>query len=476
MNKNKAPFDRAELSVIFGEDALVNFPASFAARGVTTDTRLIESGNIFIAIRGERVDAHNLVGQAYDCGAACVIVEQSWFQNNQDKIANRPAIVTDTADSALVKLGRFHRNRFDIPIVGVAGSNGKTTTKDMIAAVLMEKFSVLKTWGNFNNQLGLPLMLLELDESHQIAVLEIGTNHPGEVGALSEVARPTEGVITNIGEEHLEFLLDLDGVEMEETALYGSLIRRGRPAFVNVDDPRLAKYLRLIEQALTYGTNPEAQLSASIEMDDELLPRVTYKYNDKEFSAQLHTIGYGSALNSIPAVAAGLYFGLTQEQIKAGLEKFRQPKLSDYGRMLLENAGGVRIINDTYNSNPPSARLALDTLAAFGSAGRKFCAMADMRELGEAAAQSHIDIIKYASEKSDTVCLFGDEMRKAMGNIYLGNVEFFMDKNELINRLISEMSEGDVLLVKGSRGMKMEEVVNKIKKNYENGQNSPTYL
>jgi UDP-N-acetylmuramoyl-tripeptide--D-alanyl-D-alanine ligase len=462
MVKNKALFDRNELSVIFGEDALIDIPASFAARGVCVDTREIEPGNIFVAIRGERVDAHDLIGRAFEAGATCAVAELDWYDKNKDKIAGRPMIITDRAESALCRLGQFHRRRFEIPVVAVAGSNGKTTTKDMIASVLMEKYKVLKTWGNFNNQYGLPLVLLQLDDKYEIAVIEIGTNQPGEVRLLTDVAAPTHGIITNIGEEHLEFLHDLDGVELEETALFAYLSRKGGQVFLNMYDERLARYLPILEGAMTYGTTGDHILNAAIEMDEDLRPIMKFESGDRKIKARLNTIGYGSALNSIPAAAAGFYFGLYDEEIIAGLERFRQPKLSDYGRMKIEKKNGITIINDTYNSNPPSARLALDTLASMKTGGRKFCALADMRELGEASMRSHLDIINYAIEKADVVYLFGDEMRKVLKETDHEKITFFESKNKMTDRLRDELVGGDVLLAKGSRGMKMEDVVRQI--------------
>ena len=246
MIENLAEFSAFELAVIFDERNLINFDLNNSYKGISIDTRKISENNIFVALKGEKLDSHDKIKEAFDKGAGACIVEKDWYNLNNNEFENYSFIVTKDNVEALGKLANFHRNRFDYPIVAVAGSNGKTTTKEMIAHVLSTKFNVLKTHENFNNLLGVPLMLLTMNENFNIAVLELGTNQPGEIFTLSKMVQPSHVIITNIGKEHLEFLIDLDGVELEETSIFAD-IRNDGFAFINHDDERLSKYSQIIE-------------------------------------------------------------------------------------------------------------------------------------------------------------------------------------------------------------------------------------
>jgi UDP-N-acetylmuramyl pentapeptide synthase len=210
-NHNTAPFSRANLRELFGEQTNTVLPRDFRALGVSTDTRTLQAGNIFVALVGERFDGHSLISEAVQKGASLVVVNE----NTTVSLASvgAPCLRVENTLHALGELAHFHRSRFEIPVVAVAGAAGKTTTKEMITCVLGQEYTVLKTEGNFNNQIGVPLTLLRLEESHTVAVIEIGTNEPGEIEILSNIVAPTHGIITNIGKEHLEKLIDLDGVE-----------------------------------------------------------------------------------------------------------------------------------------------------------------------------------------------------------------------------------------------------------------------
>jgi len=220
--KNSAKFTSNELIAIFGSQNC-NFISDFVAQSIETDTRTMQGNSIFVALKGENHDSHSFIDDAINKGAICLVVEQDWFDINKDTYKNINFVVTKNTIRALGKLANFHRSRFDIDLIAVAGSNGKTTTKEMIAQVLSTQYKVLKTYKNYNNQIGVPLMLFQLDETIQKAVIEIGTNEPGEIYLLSEILAPTAGVITNIGKEHLQGFVDLDGVEAEETSLYAYL-------------------------------------------------------------------------------------------------------------------------------------------------------------------------------------------------------------------------------------------------------------
>ncbi|HRT67697.1 MAG TPA: Mur ligase family protein, partial [Bacteroidota bacterium] len=223
MLKNKVKFSGIELTAIFGESSLQNIDLKIETTGVSIDTREIEQGNIFIALVGDNIDAHSKLQEAFDKGAALAIVNKDWYEKNINYMQNLPLILVKDTLKAFQRLAQFHRYKFNSDIIAVAGSNGKTTTKEMIAAVLSKKYRILKTYKNYNNQIGVPQMLLQLNDDIDIAVIEIGTNYPGEIMILSEMIAPTAGIITNIGREHLEGFIDLDGVELEETTLLGYL-------------------------------------------------------------------------------------------------------------------------------------------------------------------------------------------------------------------------------------------------------------
>ena len=237
---------------------------------------------------------------------------------------------------------------------------------------------------NYNNQLGIPLVLLQLRNDYDIAVLEMGTNEPGEISILTNYIEPTHGLITNIGKEHLEKLIDLDGVDLEETYLFGFLHKGNGTAFINLDDVRLEKYLILLEKKSYLGISDKATIRGTIDIDNKLHPKMDIYFNDRHIKAALKTFGYTSGLNAIAAAAVGLHFDLDDTHIKNGLESFIQETGHGYARMVVENIKGLRIINDCYNANPDSMLAALNTLKNIKTSN-KIAVLGDMRELGEAS-------------------------------------------------------------------------------------------
>ncbi len=461
---NKAQFTKNELEVIFGGENIHKFNTDFTAAGISIDSRTIAPGNIFIAIKGERFDGHDKAAEAFEKGASAAVVNGNFPDNYPELFEKYPFIVVNDTIDALGRLASFHRNRFDIPIIAIGGSNGKTTTKNMTAALLSQRFNVLETFGNFNNRIGVPLMLFQLNEKHEIAVLEIGTNEPGEISVLSEMVKPSHGLITNIGREHIEKLIDIRGVEIEETYLFGYLHKTGGTCFVNIDDPRLRKYLHILENFFTFGTD-EADLHAVLSFDETLKPILSIKTKEFDFIAKPNAYGYSSALNAVAAAAAAVYFGLTEKQIIDGFKNFRQDTSRGYGRMSLENAGVFLIINDCYNSNPESLALALRALKDMECKGKKIAVLGDMLELGSISHDEHIAAIDNAEKAADIVFLFGDEMKKAFDRIVpANNVLFFNNKRDISSAILEMPPDEHLILVKGSRGMKLEQIVNQLKK------------
>lgn len=472
---NTAPFLYSDFVQIFGESACAAIAQSLQIRGVSTDTRTLEAGNLFLALRGERFDGHTLVREALEKGAAAVLVESG--RNNETELSAYHIIAPNTLH-AFGRLAQFHRRRFSIPVVAVAGSAGKTTTKEMTARLLSERFTVLKTEGNFNNQVGVPHTLLRLNEHHTAAVIEIGTNEPGEIAILSELVAPTHGIITNIGKEHLEKLIDEDGVEHEETALLRYLTQNGGTAFININDLRLKKYQRsgwvsygLTNGSIASGSEGDITATFSLKPSTHVALQITNNQIQQTCEAHLQSVGVTGARNGLAAAAVGFGLGMTADTIRQGLEGFR-PATSDvgYGRMVAEETlltenRTITLLNDCYNANPTSMYAALETLSAT-QAPRRIALLGDMRELGAVSASEHDALLAALSRSSwlNLAILTGAEMQGAY-NRHMEKHEnasalaYYATNIECAHALQEQLQNGDVLLAKGSRGVRLEEVL-----------------
>jgi len=463
MIKNKAKFEYNDLAVLFGENQLRDINPEINYEGVSIDSRTIEAGNIFVAIVGESIDGHTKIDHAFENGASLAIAVMDKYDNK----SGNPVIFVKDTTTALGKLANHHRRRFDYPVIAIAGSNGKTTTKELSAHLLSAKYNVLKTYKNFNNQFGTPLMLLQMTDKHDLAVFELGTNQPGEVFILSEMVEPTHGLITNIGKEHLEFLENIDGVELEETSLFAYLIKNDGLAFLNMDDSRLAKYTRVLSKFFSYGSDDDLNMRAIIKTNDELYPELNIKYNDKKIIAKMQVHGLIMGLNGAAASALALHFGINENYLKKGLESFENTIFGSYGRLLVENIGGISIINDTYNANPESMQKAIESLVSMPVKGERYALLADMLELGTHSENEHKELLSSLAGTSINVLLYGTEM----GKQYLSfennsNIKYYSDKSDMISEILSLIKMGDIALIKGSRGMKMEEIVDEIKNKF----------
>lgn len=478
-SSNTAPFAYADLVQVFGESACAKLSTTTQIRGISTDTRTLEAGNLFVALRGERFDGHTLVREALEKGAAAALVELESSENMNDE-TNAHLIGVANTLHAFGQLAHFHRRRFSIPVLAVAGSAGKTTTKEMTARLLSEHFTVLKTEGNFNNQIGVPHTLLRLTEEHSAAVIEIGTNEPGEIAILSSMVAPTHGIITNIGKEHLEKLRDEDGVEEEETALLHYLTAGGGVAFINMNDQRLRKYQRsgwigygLADDSNSTKNNgaPEITATFSLTSGTHVSISITQHQRQERIHADLQSVGTTGARNALAAAAVGFGLGLTPEEIQRGLEGFR-PIASEagYGRMVAEKITlsanrTLTLLNDCYNANPTSMYAALETLAAT-SVPRRIALLGDMRELGAFSDSEH-DALLATLEMSSWLhlaILTGAEMQAAYKRHTqkhgTAKVLVYCPTNaECAGVLENRLQAGDVLLVKGSRGVRLEEAL-----------------
>ncbi|UCE04410.1 MAG: UDP-N-acetylmuramoyl-tripeptide--D-alanyl-D-alanine ligase [bacterium] len=424
--------------------------------GFSIDSRTIKPSQAFIAIKGEKYDGHQFIPEVQTSGVQIFVVSRFWFESqDQQNLFGNYFIVDDTLRT-LQEIGRYYRLKFSIPLLALTGSNGKTTTKEMIAAVLGEKYNVIKNKGNLNNHIGVPLSLLEISTDHDIAVLEMGTNHFGEVARLAEIAHPTCGLITNIGPAHLEFFGSLQGVYKAKSELWRFLEQHGQIAFINIDDDLLSKNLPLIKKIVTYGFENTAHIQGKyLGLDEQ--GRSRFRVNGTEIN--LGIVGMHNIYNALAAVAVGLEFDLNMSQIKVALEKF----LPTSKRMEVIRKKGLVIINDCYNSNPESARKSLLTLSQMQTQGKRIAVLADMLELGKWSESEHQRIGEYVFSLGniDHLLTYGPlstlTTRQAE-TLGLKNAMHFNDKKELIYYLSQITTENDLVLIKGSRGMVMEEV------------------
>ncbi len=448
--------------------------------GISTDTRSLKKGDVFLALRGENFDGHDYLKEAIKKRAKAAIVAWDWHWGNEGKKFPIPLIVVRDTLEAYGQIAAAHRRNFRIPVIAVAGSVGKTSTKEMLADLLSIKYTVLATEKNLNNRIGAPATILKLEKKHQVAVIEIGTNQPGEIAALCRAVEPTHGLITNIGEEHLELLKTVDGVAQEEGALFRWLAENGGTGFVNIDDDYLKKMKGLLPKHVTFGRTKRADYQVKVGPLDqrggpavEIIDHTGKK--ERSIKVQLATPGLHTASNALAATAVAMEIGLPPTKVKAGLANFQpvQDPKAGYARLaMVDRADGMRILNDTYNANPDSMRVALDTLARIkvSRKGKRIAVLGDMAELGRHAVDAHVEVGRLIPtlKKIDVVMFIGRHMRRAYDEIAhadrpAGRLSFFFRSREKMIRLLQELAgPEDVLLVKGSRSMAMEEIVQEL--------------
>jgi len=422
--------------------------------GLSTDSRQCRAGEIFVALRGEKFDGHRFVEQILATGALAAVVDKNWFES-QTHLAGNFIVVDDTL-LALQQIGQAVRKRWGKTVIAITGSNGKTTTKEMVASVLAQNKAVLKTTGNLNNHIGVPLTLAELQHSHDVAVIEMGMNHDGEIARLCEIAAPNLGLITNVGRAHSEFFKTLDGVARAKGELFEYLRHRDGIAFLNADDPKLKTVLPSGTKAISYGLHHAAQVQGKIAGVDEN-GCVTLAWKNQNIPLAIP--GTHNASNALAAIAVGEYAGVAPEKIRVALAG----TLPLAKRMQIFKRGAVTIINDSYNANPESMTAALEFLAALPihGNGRRIAVLGDMLELGEAAPAAHAEIGALVQRLPiHAVFAYGPNMKhlvQALGATKWA--EHFEDKTRLSEEVGRSIRPGDVILLKGSRGMAMEEVV-----------------
>ena len=429
-------------------------PASVVPVGVERDTRALKPNEIFFALVGENVDGHDFLDVGFDRGACAAIVSKAWFDAQESPTGS--LIVVDAPDVAMGDLARVYRRRFDIPVIGITGSNGKTTTKDMVATVLQTRYQVLATKGNLNNHLGVPLTLFELSCQHEVAVIEMGISNFGEMTYLCEIAQPTIGMITNIGPTHLEFLGSVEGVAKVKGELLDYLDESSM-TILNLDDLFLFKERAKVKgRLLGIGIEQICQFRGEgLKLDQKSFSHFTLQGH--YFSLPIP--GKHNVYNALMAAATGWALDVPLEDAAQALKEFVPTKLRS--QMLEHN--GVRLVNDTYNANPASMRAALETLAQIETNGRRVAVVGDMRELGNITDEAHRELGREAGkQRVDALFALGDLadlVAEGGRESRVDVVRAFVDQEALVADLKGYLKPGDLMMIKGSRGIAMEGVV-----------------
>ncbi len=423
---------------------------------IEIDSRRVTPGCLFAAYRGENTDGHRYISAALQKGAACALAEYV------PEGVSRPVIVCKDVQTAVEKLMSAFRGILKIPVIGITGSVGKTTGKEMVSSVLGQHFRVHKTEGNKNNLIGLPLSISNIQREHEISVLELGINHFGEMDRLGAVARPDMMIYTRIGHAHLEFLGDLNGVFRAKTEVL-KYMKSDAPVIFNGDDP-FQSSLGLRKNSLCYGIGHDCDVRAeNIRADEEGLLSFDVLYQDRVIPVSLHSFGDHLLYAALEGAAAGLAFGLSDQEIINGISSY-----TTVGRRFAcRNTGYIRLIDDCYNANPDSVKSSVSSLAELS--GRKVCVLGDMRELGEGAAAMHEEVGAFIKEKKIDLLLCTGEYCHYTAAGYGEGAVTFNDKRELMNALPDMILSGDAVLVKASLACDFAEVSNVLAGLEENG-------
>ncbi|MBU1932944.1 MAG: UDP-N-acetylmuramoyl-tripeptide--D-alanyl-D-alanine ligase [Candidatus Omnitrophica bacterium] len=433
--------------------------------GVSTDTRRLKPGELFVAIKGDRFNGHNFILDAVSKGAGGALVQDGCITNSNFDMRGVSFISVPDSIKALGDIARFHKARFSIPLIGITGSNGKTTTKEMTSAILARKLNVLKNFGTENNHIGVPLTLMRLKPEHKLIVLEMGANHLGEIRRLSEIAMPSMAVITNIGPSHLDHLKDLETVLKAKSEILESLSGEGAQVVINGDDETLSG-LKTDLKVVRFGLNKEFDFYAdkvNLEPDG-----INFRLNGK-WDIEIGLVGRHNIYNALAAIAASWGFGVSIEDVKDALKEFRVPNM----RMEVKRLRDIRIINDTYNSNPLSMRQAIESLKDMTTKGRKILVAGDMLELGtlsgrfhhlvgRQAAESGIDLIVAVGKLAEHIAKGAQEAGMSDKKIKMCNLT-----KEACAAVLQLIKKGDTILVKGSRAMKMEQIVTELEAQFK---------
>ena len=420
--------------------------------GVTIDSRKVEKDFLFVAINGERFNAHQFIPDTIEKGALCVVSHEDLGDTDY------PYILVEATGQALLDIAKLYRDSFDVKVVGITGSVGKTSTKEMIASVLAQKYNVHKTQGNFNNECGLPLTIFEMNEEHQVSVLEMGINHFGEMRKLSTVASPDICVITNIGVAHLEFLKTREGIMQEKTQMFQDM-KPGGSVVLNGDDPLLSTIGPVKgSDPIFYGLDQDKNVIYATDVEPLGLKGTscTIHLPEGSFSCVVPIPGIHMVSNALAGSAVGSKLGLSTEEIKRGIESL--PSIP--GRNHIIQTDRLILLDDCYNANPVSMKASLDVLNM--GIGRKVAVLGDMGELGPDYAALHRSVGEYAAEIGiDLVCAIGPMSKEiAEGAASDGTKAlWFETKADFLAQTKDILKDGDNVLIKASHGMEFPEIV-----------------
>ncbi len=401
---------------------------------LSTDTRKIESGSMFLALKGENFNANEFALQALEKGAKYVVADENRFEDER-------IILVPDALKTLQQLASHHRQLMPSKVIGIGGSNGKTTTKELLVSVLSTQYDTHFTAGNLNNHIGVPLTLLKLRPNHTLAVVELGTNRAGDIKELCEIALPDFGLITNIGKEHLEGFGSMEGVARAESELFDYLLKTNGFAFVNADDMWLNNMSKRLKHYSTYSTHSEEYSFVNT------VPEIEFKYQ----GTHIHSVlpGIHNFQNIVAVMSVALYFNMPLDAIKKGIERYRP---TNNRSQIIKSEKGNTIILDAYNANPSSVEMALKTIESM--AGQKVVLLGDMFELGSFEAEEHQSIANLCDTLSNTITIL---VGKAFANTTGNSSTKFADKDAALTYVKQQDFKNALILIKGSRGMKMED-------------------
>lgn len=428
------------------------------AGGVSTDSRKVLAGDVFVAIAGEKFDGHRFLDEVAAKGVVAVVVEQGKVPAGWNPC---PVLLVPSSRVAYGQIAAGYRKEFKIPVVAVAGSNGKTTTKELITSVLKQQLVTLKSEASFNNDIGVPATLLNLSAKHEAAVLEVGTNHPGELAPLVNLIKPKYGVITSIGREHLEFFGDLVGVAQEEGCLAELLPADGR-LFVNLDSPWMEQILRRAKcPVVTVSQRGRGDWSGTLIRSGLLGIELEVTSPKPDFNGvyQLPLLGRHQITNALLALAVGAELGIGAAEMKRGLAECPVPKM----RLQISERRGVTVLDDSYNANADSMLAALQTLVDLPCKGRRMVVIGDMAELGASAAAAHAEVGRHAADlKIDALLAVGRMGQVTASAAKVGGIQMVkecQDTSVASSELRHWLRPGDMLLLKASRSSQVERVL-----------------
>ena len=444
---------------------VVNNTATDAAfDGVSTDSRQVSIGNLFVALRGERFDAHDYLNEVAAKGVSAVVVERV-----PDGLTV-PALVVPDTRVALGEIGAFWRRQFTLPVIGVTGSNGKTTVKEMVASILSAAFgtdNTLATRGNLNNDIGVPLTVFRLNASYKAAVIELGMNHPGEIAAITAIAQPTVGLVNNAQREHQEFMESVEAVAKENGGVIKGLPADGVAVFP-ADDPYTSLWRTYAGQrkVMTFGLSKDADVTCTFQVND-FGSDLSITAGGKQFQVKLSAAGVHNVRNALAATACALAIGVSEDAVIRGLEAFAPVN----GRLQRKTAkSSALVIDDTYNANPDSVRAAIDVLSH--ASAPRVLVLGDMGEVGDEGPQFHVEIGAYARDQGIEHLLTLGELAQHASGAFGKGATHFADIDSITKAAEALITAGTTALVKGSRFMKMERVVQHLVNPLEQGQGS----